>query len=165
LSAQEAAALATMNDRIRDYLQVHIDVERSLPRLPDNATPLQIDRNQREFERRIRERRGAAKAGDIFTPEARPVILRLLAAVFAGPDGPRLMAAVRDDNPAVSSFKFLVNARYPDTVPVSTVPVQVLQTLPKLTEDIEYRFVGRSLIILDTHAHTVADFIENAIPS
>ena len=37
-------------------------------------------------------------------------------------------------------------------------------TLAKLAEDIEYRFVGDWLILLDTHAHVIADFIDNALP-
>jgi len=44
------------------------------------------------------------------------------------------------------------------------MPLEVLQTLPKLSEDIEYRFIGRHLILLDAHAHIVADFILDAIP-
>ena len=57
-----------------------------------------------------------------------------------------------------------VNGRYPDTVPLSTVPPQVLQNLPTLPEDLEYRFVGRRLILLDTHAHTIADYMDRALP-
>jgi hypothetical protein len=49
-------------------------------------------------------------------------------------------------------------------VPLTSVPPQVLQTLPKLTEDLEYRFVGDWLILLDTHAHVVADYIDDALP-
>jgi hypothetical protein len=40
----------------------------------------------------------------------------------------------------------------------------VLQTLPKLTEDLEYRFHRRLLILLDVHAHVIADFIEDVLP-
>ena len=65
---------------------------------------------------------------------------------------------------APSAAKRIVNARYPDTGPLTTVPPQVLQTLPKLTEDLEYRFIGDSLILLDVHAHVIADFIEDALP-
>ena len=46
----------------------------------------------------------------------------------------------------------------------STVPPQVLLSLPKLPEELEYRFVGRHVILLDVHAHTIADFIDNAFP-
>lgn len=166
LSAEDAAALATMNHRIREYVRLHIEVERTLPKLPAAATPGQIHANQREFETRLRAKRAGARPGDIFTQPARPVILRLLASVFSGSDGAQLKASIRDDNPQKTApFRASVNARYPDTVPVSTVPLQVLQTLPALTEDLEYRFIGRTLIILDTHAHTIADFINNAIPS
>jgi hypothetical protein len=49
-------------------------------------------------------------------------------------------------------------------VPLSTVPPEVLQTLPTLGEDMEYRFIGDDLILLDTHAHVVADVIEDALP-
>ena len=50
------------------------------------------------------------------------------------------------------------------TDPISTVPPDVLQTLPKLSEDMEYRFVGDNLILLDAHAHIIADYIPDAIP-
>jgi hypothetical protein len=162
LSDADAAALATMNDRLKDYVDVHKKVEDSLPKLPDNATPEQIDANQRAFEKRIRAARASAKQGDIFTPAAQPVIRRLLAAVFDGPDGKQLLSSVLDENPV--GMKLAVNMRYPDTVPISTMPPEVLQTLPKLQEDMEYRFIGRHLILLDAHSHVVADFIPDAIP-
>ena len=82
--------------------------------------------------------------------------------MFGGPDGKELKSSIMDENPV--SVKLEVNGRYPDSVPISTVPPQVLQTLPELTEDLEYRFIGDSLIILDSHAHVIADFIENALP-
>ena len=49
-------------------------------------------------------------------------------------------------------------------MPVSTVPPQVLQTLPKLSEDMEYRFIGDRIVLLDAHAHLIADFIDDALP-
>jgi hypothetical protein len=165
LSDADAAALATMNGRIRDYIDLHDRLEKSLPRLPDDATPEQIDRTQRQFERLVRKERASAKAGDIFTPEARPVIKRLLAAVFAGPEGKQLKDSIMDENVVDPvQLKVRVNSRYPDTVPLTTIPPEVLQTLPKLSEDLEYRFIGDWLILLDTHAHVVADYIEDALP-
>jgi hypothetical protein len=162
LSGADAAALATMHEPLERYVELHLRLERALPKLPDEATPEQIDRNQRLLERRMREARAGAKPGDIFTPEARPVIKRLLADVFAGPDGKQLKASIMDENPV--DMRVAVNGRYPDAVPISTVPPQVLQTLPKLTEEMEYRFVGHALILLDVHAHVIADYIEDALP-
>jgi len=165
LSPEDAKALATMNDRIKEYVELHRQLERMLPKLPKQASPDQIDLNQRAFEKLMREKRASAKPGEIFTPEARPVIMRLLATVFGGPDGKSLKASIMDENPVDPvALKLTVNSRYPDTVPLSTIPPQVLQTLPQLTEDLEYRFVGDWLILLDTHAHVIVDYIDNALP-
>jgi hypothetical protein len=162
LSPADSQALATMNDRLGDYIDLHAKLERTLPSLPKDATPQQIDKNQRAFEVLMRNARATAKPGDIFTPQARPVIKRLLATIFGGPEGRQLKASIMDENPVGVTVS--VNGRYPDIVPLSTVPPQVLQTLPKLSEDMEYRFIGDRLILLDTHAHVIADFIEDALP-
>jgi hypothetical protein len=152
-----------MNDRVREYLAIHTKIEASLPKLPEDATPQQIDKNQRAFENLMRKTRSTAKQGDIFTAQAQPVIKKLMANVFGGDEGKQLKLSIMDENPG--TVKLAVNGRYPDTVPLSTIPPQILQTLPKLTEDLEYRFVGNDLILLDTHSHTIADFIPNAFPT
>src|SRR5687767_330928 len=162
LSEADAAALATMNDRLKTYVEAHKKIEDGLPKRSADASPEEIDKTQRAFEVQVREARKDAKQGDIFGPEAQPVIKRLLASVFAGPEGKELIASILDENPA--GLKLTVNMRYPDTVPISTVPPEVLQTLPRLSEDMEYRFIGRHLILLDSHAHVVADFIPDAMP-
>lgn len=165
LSPEEAAALATMNEGLKRYLDLHVRIEKDLPDLPEDATPEQIDANQRQFERRVRAARASANPGDIFTAEAKPVILRLLAAVFGGDAGRQLKASIMDENPLdTDAFTLAVNKRYPDSVPLTTVPPEVLQTLPALTEDLEYRFIGNAIILLDAHAHVIADYIEDAIP-
>jgi hypothetical protein len=162
LSPADSQALSTMNDRLKAYIDLHTKLERTLPRLPDEATPIQIDKNQRAFEALMRKTRAKAKQGDIFTPQARPVIVRLLATIFGGPEGKQLKESIMDENPVGVTVK--VNGRYPDVVPLSTIPPQVLQTLPRLSEDMEYRFIGDRLILLDTHAHVIADFIDDALP-
>jgi hypothetical protein len=162
LSEADAKALATMNERLKAYVELHQRVEKKLPKLPTEATPQQIDTNQRMFEKLMRQERKSAKRGDVFTPEAEPVIKRLLANVFGGPEGKQLKASIMDENPV--GMKLVVNGRYPDSVPISSVPPQVLQTLPALSEDLEYRFIGDNLILLDAHAHIIADFIPNAFP-
>lgn len=163
LTPADSQALATMNVKVKEYIDLHTRLEGTLPKLRDDATPQQIDKNQRAFEALMRKTRATAKQGDIFTPEARTVIKRLLGNVFAGADGKQLKASIMDENP--TGITLTVNGRYPDTVPLSTVPPEVLQTLPKLSEDMEYRFIGDRLILLDTHAHVIADFIDDALPT
>jgi hypothetical protein len=162
LSPQEAEILAAMNEKVNDYVALHRKLEADLPQLPDAATPAQIDQNQRKLEAAVRAARKGAKRGDLITPEAARVIKRLLASVFGGPDGKELRASIMDEPP--TGLKLVVNGRYPDEVPLSTIPPQVLQTLPKMAEEMEYRFVGDALILLDVHAHVIADYLPDAMP-
>jgi hypothetical protein len=159
----DARALESMLARINDYAELHKKLEDSLPKLSKESTPEQIDKKQRALGRLIQEKRREAKPGDIFTPEAQAVIKRLLARVFAGPEGAALRASIMDENPV--AIKLAVNSRYPDTIPLSTVPPQVLQGLPKLPEEMEFRFIGRHLILMDVHAHIIVDLIQNALPA
>jgi len=82
--------------------------------------------------------------------------------VFTGRSGARIKSEITD-NEYKGSVKLVVNGRYPDDVPVSTMPPQVLAELPKLPEDLEYRFVLTNLILFDPHAHIIPDFVEQAI--
>jgi hypothetical protein len=43
------------------------------------------------------------------------------------------------------------------------MPPQVLAALPKLPQELEYRFVGARLILLDTHADIILDFVEGVL--
>jgi hypothetical protein len=157
---QDAKALAGFLDRVNQYATVHQKLENSLPKLSKESTPQQIDTHQRALAKLIQEARPDAKPGDIFTPESQAVIKKLVAKVFNGPDGAAIKASVMDENPGVPNLK--VNGRYPDEVPVSTIPPQLLEGLPKLPEEMEFRFVGNDLILMDTHAHIVADVIPDA---
>ena len=69
-----------------------------MPKLPTEATPQQIDSNQRQLEKLMRSARANAKPGEIFTADAQPVIRRLLTTVFGGPDGKQLKASIMDEN-------------------------------------------------------------------
>jgi len=158
----DAKAVAGFLDRINQYVALHQKLENTLPKLSKESTPELIDRHQRALGKSIQDARKDAKPGDLFTPESQVVFKRLLARVFGGPDGAALKASIMDENPGVANLK--VNDRYPDTVPVSTIPPQVLEGLPKLPEEMEFRFVGNDMILMDTHAHIVADFVKNAFP-
>ena len=157
---EDAKALAGFLDRVNQYVAVHQKLENTLPKLSKESTPHQVVAHQRALSKLIQDARKDAKQGDVFTPESQVVIKKLIAKVFGGPDRAGLRASVMDENPGVANLK--VNDRYPDEIPVSTIPPQLLEGLPKLPEEMEYRFVGNALILMDTHAHIVADFIPNA---
>ena len=71
--------------------------------------------------------------------------------------------AVMEENPG-EVVKLVVNGRYPDTIPLSSVPPQILQALPPLPQELEYRFIETSLILLDVQAHIIVDYLTGAVP-
>jgi len=156
-----AATLKEFSRRVDDYVAVHKKVENTLPNLPKQTTPQEIDKHQRAMATLIQEARKTAKPGDIFHPAMQRLVRNLLRPIFSGKDGAQIKAEILD-NEYKGNVKLAVNGRYPDEVPISTVPPQVLAQLPKMPEELEYRFVQTNLILLDTHAHTIADFIVDA---
>lgn len=162
-SPAETQVLGQFSKRVNDYVALHNRLEGTLPSLPKETTPTVVDRHQRALAKLIGAERSAAKRGDIFGTEPERIFRSHLARIFGGPDGGQLKASIMDENPA-GAIKLTINGRYPDEVPLSTVPPQVLAALPKLPEEIEYRFVGDHLILLDVHAHIIVDYIDNALP-
>jgi hypothetical protein len=57
-----------------------------------------------------------------------------------------------------------INHAYPEHVPLQSTPPTLLQNLPRLPPDIEYRIVGHDLTLLDAKANLIIDLIPNAIP-
>ena len=98
---------------------------------------------------------------DIFTPDVQALVRRLLRPIFSGKDGRQIRDEIHD-NEYKGNAPLRVTARYPDEVPLSTVPPQVLTSLPKLPGELEYRFIGTSLILFDPHAHIIVDFMKRA---
>ena len=158
----DAKSLADLSERIKAYMELHQKIETTLPKLPKEAPAEQLDSYQNQLANLIKGARRTARQGDIFTADSRAVIRRFLHTVFSAPDGRKLLASIMDENPG--PLKIQINGRYPDTAPVTTMPQEVLQTLPVLPDELEYRFIGRRLVLLDAHAHIIVDYIDDALP-
>ena len=157
-----AKTIAEFTKRVEDYAALHKKLESTLPALSKESTPQQIDGHQRNLAGLIAKERVTAKQGDLFTVEMQAMVRELVKQVFAKGDAKLLRASIMDENPG--PVKLTVNGRYPDTVPMASMPTDVLKGLPPLPEALEYRFVGETLVLFDSHAHTIADFVPNALP-
>ena len=146
--------------RVNAYASFSLKLAATLPKLPKEATPQQIDQDQRAFEKLVVQERRDAKPGDLFIPEMQTYVRTLLADVFEGPLGAAERKAVHDEPHPVRP---VINKRYPDDVPLSTMPPRLLANLPKLPDQLEYRFVHNDLILMDVHAHIILDFIADAM--
>jgi hypothetical protein len=169
LAAQQAnvnsdgAVLQDFNARVENYLDIHKDAAKGSAKLKEAENPAAITAAQETLAAKIRAARPHAKQGDIFTAEIRDKFRRLLAPEMKGEDGRDAKAVMKEDAPSPAQIPFKVNAKYPEGAPLPTVPSNVLLNLPTLPEPIEYRIIGKHLVLLDTGANIIVDYIPNAI--
>ena len=154
----DAKVLVDFTERVKAYVDLRKKADDGAPPLKETEDAAKIKLAQTALAKRIMTARAGAKRGDIFTPEISVRFRRLLRPEVKDPDTKKL---IQDDNPG--ALKFKVNGPYPDGEPLSTVPPNVLASLPQLPEDIEYRFLGKHMILRDSRANIVIDYIPNAI--
>jgi hypothetical protein len=160
--ATDHPAVAEFRKRCDEYVALHRKIDAGLPKLPDKATPEQIDQGQQALSKGIASARAAAKPGDVFVPEMADYVRQALGEVFRRPEGKQLRSSILDENPVGAAVR--VNGPYPDAISLSTMPPQLLAALPKLPEELEYRFIGERLILFDHHAHVIVDYVDRALP-
>ena len=62
-------------------------------------------------------------------------------------------------------MKVDINTVYPTTLPLADVPGgALLRKLPDLPPELEYRIIGRSLILRDVKANLIVDILRDVVP-
>jgi hypothetical protein len=158
----DAATIADFNTRVAAYVTLHDKVDHMLTEPSQDGRPEAVVEHQRAFAKLMQQERQHAQAGDILTKPMRDIVRRLLASVFRGPNGREIKHAILDEY--TGNVALRVNQAYPDNMPLSSVPLAILQGLPKLPDALAYRFVGSRLILLDPHGRLVVDVMEKAFP-
>jgi len=154
----DAQVLLDFKARVDKYVELRKKVDDSAPPMKKTEDPAELRTAQQGLAERIGAARSPAKQGDIFTPEITARFRQLLRPEAKDPG---TKAAIKDDNPGNIPFK--VNGPYPSKEALSTMPPNVLASLPPLPKDIEYRFVNKHLILRDVRANLIIDYIPNAI--
>ena len=164
-TALEERVIDDFNYRVDRYVRLHRRLERSLP--PEHLfgdledMPFAVD----ALHDAIIAARPNARAGTFFTPAVATLLTaRLEQAVLAtGHTTAQAMIAMnlgyRSGIPEVQ-----IDGRIPPGLHVRVWPA-VLAALPALPEELEYRFVGWDLVLVDVHADLVLDILKDALPS
>lgn len=156
----KAAAIKGFIDRVNEYVALQKKVDDGLPKLSGKDDPSKIEAHQAAMSGRMKMARTAARRGDIFG-SAEPVLMEVIRE-DANLRSLREARAAMDEVPKLDPPA--VNTAYPEKAALATVPPLLLDALPKLPEGLEYRFMGNDLILRDTKANLIADFINNAAP-
>ncbi len=143
--------------RVAGYLQLRKSIESSLPKLKSTPSEEKITHHETELRRAVREARKNAKPGDIFTPEIAGEIRRLVTIALQPADGNHIAQSLRHAEPVQLHLE--INERYPEIVPLQSTPPSLLENLPPLPPEIEYRITGSDLVLFDTKADLIVDII------
>jgi hypothetical protein len=151
------SVMADFSLRVQRYSELRTSLETGLPplRLTDDVSELRS--RELALAERIRLARPGATEGEFFTPTISIEFKRVLLIQMDVDTWESLM----DDNPG--EFDHKINGTYPKKKPLSTVPPNILAALPTLPDGIQYRFLGRHLVLHDTRANVILDRIPNAV--
>jgi hypothetical protein len=157
----DSAVIADFEARVADYVKLRKKV-RGDAVLKPTTSPEVILQRQTELAKKIREGRPDAAQGAIFTPPVAAEFRRLIGLTMQGPEAHRIRKSLRDAEPTRAPIQ--VNGQYPSYLPLQSTPPTLLLNLPPLPPELDYRIVGRDLVLRDTEANLIVDILPQAIP-
>jgi hypothetical protein len=154
-------AAKAFRKRVDAYVALHKKVAATLPPLKETTDPAEISALERTLGELIRKARPAAHAGDIFGADFGPAAVEIVRSDWRKRSAGDRRALLEELPPEAVA---VVNMVYPTTLPLATFPPRLLQLLPELPDEVEYRFLSRNLILRDVKANLVIDVIPSVIP-
>ena len=157
-------ALEQFDERVAAYAALRTRAAASVPPIEVLSDLARIQAQIDTLARAIRAARSAAQPGDLFTADVRLVfrveIRDALAAAGIAVDD--LRAGLEQE--AEADLPFVgINGPFPWAFG-SAVPPVLLEALPPLPVEMQYRFIGRDLLLVDVEADLVIDILPNALP-
>jgi len=167
-SSLSAADQKTIDSFLRSA-KVYLAIQHNAPsqtKLKPTTDVAEIEGRRKALRQIIVAARPNAKQGDLFTPPVADLFRRLMTSALNGSDGSNIRRSLEHAEPVAStqSAQIAVNRDYPNQhgQPLQSAPATLLQHLPMLPKGLEYRMVGNILVLRDTEANIVVDYLPNA---
>ena len=155
-------AEAEFHAAIARYLALQTELKQEVPTLKVAMEAAEISRASDILAAAIQRSRRNARQGEIFNPGVTKLITARLREQLAGVDINNFLAAIADE-PTLSD-RPSIHRRYPAASSMATTPGRVLAVLPELPKALEYRFIGRALVLRDRDAAMIIDYIADVLP-
>jgi len=156
------AAILAFHKHLEAYMKVHNEAEGKVPSLKRTDDPVEISGREKALAEMIMTLRAGAEEGVVFAPDVQKHFQTIIQEDFAKRSHSDRVALVHE---LPKGAKVSVNTVYPTTIPLLTFPAALLQKLPDLPPELEYRIVGRHLILRDVKANLIVDVLRDAIPT
>jgi hypothetical protein len=159
------AALA-FQQNVANYVNMHRRLEGPLPTLAISTDMRVVQAAMEALAAQIQAARENVRQGDIFTEAVARMFRRRIAMCMAPEDLAAILAENQPEYEQPEGFvapPLRVNAVWPPGLPFDFVPPQLLAALPALPPELQYRIVGRSVVLWDHHANLIVDVLPGAL--
>jgi hypothetical protein len=157
----QATALAEFEQRLQAYVELRAQLSQKLKPLSSSGNSAELGARQDALAAAIRDARKNARPGDVIPTRVAGQIRNTIADDFRhrNPDTKRAVFEEVPDN-----VRPAVNRTLPDTVVLATVPPLLLNNLPRLPDNLQYRFMDRHVVLIDGDTRIIVDYILNVLP-
>jgi len=163
VSPADQQTIKRFDQRLKQYVKVRDRVKANAPKLAKDSTPEQIQAAENAFVAGLRESRAGARPGDLFTADIAQYIRTTLKREFTPTEKKEIKKVILDKETEIP-VPLKVNYPYPDPKEFVEMPATLLLKLPPLPKQLKYRYVGHTLMLLDTDSNLIIDYMLNAIP-
>ena len=144
------------------YLKLREELSRKLKPLSLTPSADELSARQTALANAISSARQGAKHGNLVNPAVAAHITRIVTADFRRRNPAAENAALKE---VPRAPRPVINKAYPADAALPTVPPLLLADLPRLPDNLQYRFFGRHIAILDGDVQIIIDYVADALPA
>ena len=157
----DAIALRTFEQRLNTYLELRKELAGRMTPLTPTGSAAELTTRQDALAKGLRAARAGAKPGDLVPA---PVARQMAAAIVADFKLRSAAAERAAFSEVPNAPRPAINQIYPAEAALPTVPPLLLMNLPPLPDNLQYRFYGRHLLLIDGDVQIIVDYIPNVLP-
>ena len=161
-ASAEAAAIKQFDEAIGKYMALRRKLRSEVAGPVKDSSSSQVTNASDALAGAIERARQDAHVGSIFKESVAAVIKRRISDAVRTENLVSVLAEIDDEGKAGLSPK--VHLRLPVSAQMATMPASLLNVLPQLPKELEYRILGRYLVLRDVDASLILDYIPAAVP-
>src|SRR5262245_1495118 len=158
------SALGRFGERVAAYATLRQELDLSLPPAYERPRGVRAMLQARAtLAAAIKAARPHARHGDFFSPGVAAIFSMTIVEALSGVDSERFFESLYVGDAVPAGLLLRVHDTYPEWA-THEVPLVVLERLPLLPDELEYRLIGRTLVLWDIDADLIPDVLTDAIP-
>ena len=161
-ASAEAAAIRQFDEAIGKYMALRRKLRSEVAGPVKDSSSSQVTNASDALAGAIQRARKDAHVGSLFNAPVATVIKGRITDAVRTEKLVSVLAEIDDEGKAGLAPK--VHLRLPVSAQMATMPASLLNVLPPLPKELEYRILGRYLVLRDVDASLILDYIPDAVP-